>query len=92
MPPAPHEYWGPAAIGTFLRASATWRAERRFLLVPTRANSQPAFGCYLPDTDAGTARATSIIVLTTTADRITGITHFLDPHLHRHFGLPDTMT
>ncbi len=41
MPPAPHEYHGPAAISEFLRVSADWRAGRRFRLVPFRANTQP---------------------------------------------------
>ena len=47
MPPLPQEYQGHDAIGAFLRG----REERRgapLRLVPTRANSQPAFGCYLP--------------------------------------------
>lgn len=90
MPPAPHEYRGPVAVAEFLRASARWRAGRNFLLVPTRANSQTAFGCYLADAGDGAARATGIIVLTTSGDRISGITRFLDPHLHKHFGLPES--
>jgi RNA polymerase sigma-70 factor (TIGR02960 family) len=91
MPPATHEYRGPAAVGRFLRASADWRAERRLVLVPTRANAQPAFGCYLPDSGGRVARAAGIVVLTVTPDRISGITRFLDPRLHRHFGLPDLL-
>jgi RNA polymerase sigma-70 factor (TIGR02960 family) len=91
MPPANHEYRGPSAVGRFLRASADWRAERKLLLVPTRANSQPAFACYLPDVGEKTARAAGIVVLTMTPDRIIGITRFLDPHLHRHFGLPGVL-
>jgi RNA polymerase sigma-70 factor (TIGR02960 family) len=42
MPPAPHEYHGPAAVASFLRVSGAWRGRRRLLLVPTRANRQPA--------------------------------------------------
>jgi RNA polymerase sigma-70 factor (TIGR02960 family) len=86
MPPALHEYRGPAAIAAFLEASASWRAARRLRLVPTRANSQPAFGCYFEDL------ATGVVVLTMTSDRIAGVTRFLDPHLHRHFGLPDALS
>ena len=48
MPPASHEYYGAAEIASFLCSSATWRDGRRIQLVPTRANTQPAFGCYLP--------------------------------------------
>jgi RNA polymerase sigma-70 factor (TIGR02960 family) len=45
MPPAPHEYHGAAAIMSFLRASAGWRAGQglRLRLRPTRMNGQPAF-------------------------------------------------
>lgn len=91
MPPAPHEYRGRAAVGMFLRASADWRAQRRLHLLPTRANSQPAFGCYLPDMAERVTRAAGIVVLTVTPDGIIGITRFLDPHLLRRFGLPDLL-
>ena len=70
MPPAPHEYQGPAAIASFLDASATWRAGRRFRLVPTRANARPAFGCYLDDPGTASAHATGLIALTFDGGRI----------------------
>src|SRR5947207_3196987 len=44
MPPAPFEYQGADAIGTFLREYATRRSGHRFRLVARRANTQPAFG------------------------------------------------
>jgi RNA polymerase sigma-70 factor (ECF subfamily) len=91
MPPAPHRYLGPAAIDAFLRASASWRAHRRYTLVPTSANRQPAFGCYLPEADGAVARATGIVVLTVGDGAITGVSRFLDPDLHRHFGLADVV-
>ena len=47
MPPEPWEYQGPTAIGAFLRDREVKRGAP-LRLVPTRANSQPAFGCYLP--------------------------------------------
>ena len=87
MPPAPHEYHGPAAIGAFLCSSATWRAGRRIRLVPTCANSQPAFGCYLDDHHRVRADFTGIIVLTLRERRIAGITRFLVPALSSAFGL-----
>jgi RNA polymerase sigma-70 factor (ECF subfamily) len=71
MPPAPHEYHGPAAVAAFLRASAGWRAGRRLRLRPTRANRQPAFSCRLDGQPAG------MVVLTLTGDLIRGITRFL---------------
>ena len=47
MPPEPHEYQGHAAIGVFLDNRAVRRGTP-LRLVPTGANGQPAFGCYLP--------------------------------------------
>lgn len=93
MPPAPHEYHGATAIAAFLRAFGAYRGVRRLRLVPTRANTQPAFGCYIarPD-DADAADAAGIIVLTLSADRIRGVTWFLDSDLHRRFGLPETLS
>jgi RNA polymerase sigma-70 factor (TIGR02960 family) len=90
MPPAPHEYQGPAAIAAFLSASATWRG-RRVRLVPTRANTQPAFGCYLTEAEKPTAHPTGLLVLTLSDDRICAITRFLDNDLPRRFGLPETL-
>jgi len=92
MPPAPHEYHGAAAITAFLRASAAWRGVRHLRLVPTRANRQPAFGCYITRPDEETADAAGIMVLTLSGDRIRGITRFLDTDLHRRFGLPETLS
>lgn len=87
MPPAAQEYHGPAAIATFLRASAAWRGPARFRLVPTRANRQPAFGCYLTGADGPTARPAGLLVLTLRGDRISAITRFLDDDLPRRFDL-----
>ena len=59
--------------------------------MPTRANTQPAFGCYLPDTHTAIARAYGLIVLTLEGDGISAITWFGDTSVFRHFGLPRTM-
>jgi RNA polymerase sigma-70 factor (TIGR02960 family) len=96
MPPAPHEYQGGALIGSFLRASATWRAGRRFVLVPACANGQPAFGCYLEspgrpqDGSPRHADAAGLIVLGVAGRQITSITRFLDPEVLGFLGLPAT--
>ncbi|PZF79214.1 sigma factor-like helix-turn-helix DNA-binding protein, partial [Jiangella anatolica] len=82
MPPAPHQYAGAAAIAGFLRASAAWRAGRQYSLLPTRANAQPAFGCYLDAAPAG------LLVLTLDGDRIARVTRFMDDTLFPAFGLP----
>ncbi|MFL5889962.1 MAG: RNA polymerase subunit sigma-70, partial [Solirubrobacteraceae bacterium] len=55
MPPFPFEYQGAAAISAFLRDRAQLRGAS-FKLVATRANGQPAFGCYVPDGQAPIAR------------------------------------
>jgi RNA polymerase sigma-70 factor (ECF subfamily) len=77
MPPAPHEYHGPAAIAVFLRAGEGARGSRRLLLVPTRANTQPAFACYHTDASTATPRPAGLMVLTLAGDRITALTRFL---------------
>jgi RNA polymerase sigma-70 factor (TIGR02960 family) len=90
MPPQPLEYQGHDAIAAFLR----YRAELRgaaLRVVPTRANTQPAFGCYLPDAQAAIARAYGLIVLTLEGDAIAAITWFADTGVFGHFGLPRTL-
>src|SRR5262249_40122823 len=62
MPPLPHAYQGHTAIGAFLRGAAERRGAA-LRVVPTRANTQPAFGCYLPAPDTDVARALALLVL-----------------------------
>jgi RNA polymerase sigma-70 factor (ECF subfamily) len=90
MPPAPHEYQGREAVSSFLRTSAAGREGRPVQLVPTRANTQPAFGWYVTSSD-GSAHPAGVIVLTVSGDRIKTITRFLDPSLPAVFGLPDAL-
>ena len=86
MPPEPHEYQGPAAIGAFLRGREVARGAMR--LVPTRANGQPAFACYLPSAQTEIARPYALFVLTLEGDSISAITWFADSGAFPHFGLP----
>jgi RNA polymerase sigma-70 factor (TIGR02960 family) len=86
MPPEPYEYQGPAAIGAFLRDRTLRRGAPR--LVPTRANSQPAFGVYFPSPQTEIARAYAMLVLTFQGDRISAITWFGGSSVFPHFGLP----
>jgi RNA polymerase sigma-70 factor (ECF subfamily) len=88
MPPEPLEYQGPRAIGEFLAAVPAGGALERFRLVPTRANGQPAFGCYLRDPHAPVARAYGLMVLTLAGDRVAAITGFADTSVFQSFGLP----
>ena len=54
MPPMPFEYEGRDVVADF--CASLFRAGRRFDLVPTRANGQPAFGAYLRGPDRRPAR------------------------------------
>ena len=90
MPPEPHEYQGRGAIGVFLRDREARRAAP-LRLVPTRANTQPAFGCYLPVPNTDIARSHALFVLTLEAGRISAITWFGDNSVFPHFGLPRTL-
>jgi RNA polymerase sigma-70 factor (ECF subfamily) len=90
MPPLPLEYQGHAATGYFLTTVAL-RDGRRFRLVPTHANGQPAFGCYLVDPGTPIAHAHGLLVLTLSGDRISALTRFIDNGLLPHFGLPRTL-
>jgi RNA polymerase sigma-70 factor (TIGR02960 family) len=90
MPPQPLEYQGREAIARFLYHRAELRGTP-LRVVPTRANTQPAFGCYLPDAHAAIARPYGLIVLTLEGDAIAAITWFADTAVFRHFGLPRTL-
>jgi RNA polymerase sigma-70 factor (ECF subfamily) len=56
--------------------------------VPTRANTQPAFGCYFSSPQTEIARPYAMLVLTLEGDRISAITWFGDSSVFPHFGLP----
>ncbi len=76
------------------RFIARERGDRRganLRLVSTRANGQPAFGCYLPDPHAPIARAYGMMVLRPREDRVSAITWFGERSLVAHFGLPSSL-
>jgi RNA polymerase sigma-70 factor (TIGR02960 family) len=87
MPPEPYEYQGARAI----RALLLDMEDRRGVplrLVPVRANTQPAFGCYLPSPQTDIARPYGLFVLTLRGDKISAITRFTDSSVFPLFGLP----
>ncbi len=84
MPPVPLEYEGRDAVARFY--ASIFGSGRRFDLVPTRANGQPAFGAYLRAHN-GIRHGTGLLVLTLTGDRICGVTRF-DTSVLPWFGLP----
>ena len=83
----PFEYEGPEAVGRF--SANIFGAGRRFDLVPTRANGQPAFGAYLRAPD-GVRHGTGLYVLTLAGDRICAMTRFENTVLP-WFGLPRSL-
>jgi RNA polymerase sigma-70 factor (TIGR02960 family) len=91
MPPQPYEYQGGEAIARFIARERGDRRDANLRLVPTRANGQPAFGCYLPDPHAPIARAYGMMVLTLDDDRVSAIMWFGERSLFAEFGLPRTL-
>jgi RNA polymerase sigma-70 factor (ECF subfamily) len=87
MPPLPLEYEGRDIVARF--CASMFDAGRRFDLVPTRANGQPAFGAYL-HAAAGDSHGTGLFVLTLTGGRICAMTRF-DNSVLPWFGLPRSL-
>ncbi|QQQ77758.1 sigma-70 family RNA polymerase sigma factor [Saccharothrix sp. 6-C] len=90
MPPMPLEYRGLDDVRHFL-ATVALHHDRRHVLIPTRANGQPAFGCYLRDPRTPILHAHGVLVLTLAGDRITGLTRFHDNGFLPLFGLPRSL-
>ena len=89
MPPTPLEYIGqPQATRWF--STVVFRQGRRFRLLPTRANGQPAFGLYVHTSRRLSARASGLVVVTLDRGRVSAITHF-DRGLVGQFRLPPTI-
>jgi RNA polymerase sigma-70 factor (TIGR02960 family) len=89
MPPVPLEYQGRELAGAFF-ATVAFRHGRRYKLVPTRANGQPAFGVYLLDPTTDVPRAFGLLVITLTGNQISAITRF-DNAVLSSFGLARTL-
>jgi RNA polymerase sigma-70 factor, ECF subfamily len=89
MPPFTAWYQGPDRIGRHLDVQCPARPGG-VLMVPTRANGQPAFGMYLRDPADGLFRAFTLQVLTLTPAGISHVANFFDLRLFATFGLPDT--
>jgi RNA polymerase sigma-70 factor (TIGR02960 family) len=91
MPPLPLEYQGRAAAKAFLAAVSFRGGTRQYRLIATRANGQPAFGCYLRDPQSPIAHAHGLIVLTLAGEEICAVTRFIDNSVLPGFGLPRTL-
>jgi RNA polymerase sigma-70 factor (TIGR02960 family) len=88
MPPVALEYQGRELATRFF--TMVFRQGRRFRLVATRANGQPAFGVYVRDRHTPVLHASGLIVLTLAGDRISMITRF-DTSVLPRFGLPRSL-
>lgn len=86
MPPLPLEYQGRELARRFF-ATVAFREGRRYRLVPTRANGQPAFGVYLMDRASGVAHAFGLFVLSLSDGKVSAVTRF-DNSVVSRFGLP----
>jgi RNA polymerase sigma-70 factor (ECF subfamily) len=87
MPPMPFEYEGRDAVIRF--CASIFGSGRRFDLVPTRANGQPALGAYLRGPD-GVSHGVGLFVLALSGDRICAMTRFENSVLP-WFGLPRSL-
>jgi len=88
MPPWPRWYSGRDDVATFLGA---WplSERKRWRVLPTAANGQPAVAGYLWDEHRDAFGAETIIVLTLRSSSIEEITAFRSPELFPRFGLPE---
>jgi RNA polymerase sigma-70 factor (TIGR02960 family) len=91
MPPAPHQYQGLEAIGSFLETSFGFRGKRGVYLLPGRANNQPAFASYLADRNEPSARPSGVFVLTLAGERIAALTRFHRDDLFPRLGFPSSL-
>lgn len=87
MPPLPFEYEGREPAARLF--DSIFASGRRFELLATRANGQPALGAYVRDA-AGTSHGAGLFVLTLAGDEICALTRFENTVLPS-FGLPRSM-
>jgi RNA polymerase sigma-70 factor (TIGR02960 family) len=84
MPPLPFEYEGLEPASRFF--ASVFGSGRRFDLVSTQANRQPALGAYVRDT-TGMSHGVGLFVLTLAGGRICALTRF-ESGVLPWFGLP----
>jgi RNA polymerase sigma-70 factor (TIGR02960 family) len=87
MPPIALEYQGRDLVARFY--ASLFRPGRRYDLVPTRANGQPAFAFYLRTPSDG-GGGVGLLVLSLRGERIRAITRF-DGKVLPSFGLADRL-
>jgi RNA polymerase sigma-70 factor (ECF subfamily) len=87
MPPTPAWYQGREAIRAFLASNPLAPGAPQHILVPTRANRQPAFALFIRDADAASPRPIGISVLRLAEGLIAEIDVFLQPELVERFAI-----
>jgi len=88
MPPVPLEYQGRELVRRFF--TMVFRPGRRYRLVATRANGQPAFGVYVRDPYAAVWHVNGLLVITLAGEHLSRITRF-DNGVITRFGLPRSL-
>jgi RNA polymerase sigma-70 factor (ECF subfamily) len=88
MPPIPLEYHGRTAVAGFY--ASIFHLGRRYDLIPTYANGQPAFGAYLHSGDGGIRHGAGLLVLTFRGSRISELARF-DNDMLPLCGLPRSL-
>jgi hypothetical protein len=83
----PFEYEGREVVARF--CASIFDAGRRFALVPTRANGQPARGAHLRGPDS-VGHGAGLFVMTLSGDRICAMTRF-ERSVLASFGLPRSL-
>jgi RNA polymerase sigma-70 factor, ECF subfamily len=88
----PHASWwrGRDNLITFLQHAKQRCPPNRW--VPTGANGQTAFGCYLLDDATGSYLPATITMLDFDGERVREVTSFVFPELFPRFGLPASVS
>ena len=90
MPPLPSWYTGRDQIAAFLRTYAL-AGVKRWRLIPTSANGQPALAEYAWDEQTEAFMPYCLYVLTLREGQIEEITAFVTPEAFQRFGLPESI-
>ena len=90
MPPIPAWFRGRAAIATRLSTNI-FTPGRQWRLLPTRANSSPAFGLYRREAEAGVYQLFGLMVLGVVGEQLASLVAFLELSSLSSFALPPTL-